>query len=32
MTAEPIESNPNVMLGKPVIAGTRIAVESLLER
>jgi uncharacterized protein (DUF433 family) len=32
MTAELIESNPDIMLGKPVIAGTRITVESLLER
>ena len=27
-----IESNPRVMMGKPVIAGTRITVESILER
>ena len=27
-----IESNPSVMMGKPVIAGTRITVESILER
>lgn len=27
-----IESNPNVMMGKPVIVGTRITVESILER
>lgn len=27
-----IESNPNVMMGKPVIRGTRITVESILER
>ena len=27
-----IESKPTVMLGKPVIAGTRITVESILER
>jgi uncharacterized protein (DUF433 family) len=27
-----IESNPNVMAGKPVVAGTRITVELLLER
>ncbi|MDP2240470.1 MAG: DUF433 domain-containing protein [Burkholderiales bacterium] len=27
-----IESNPTVMMGKPVIAGTRITVESILEK
>ena len=27
-----IESNPAVMLGKPVIVGTRITVEGILER
>lgn len=27
-----IESNPSIMMGKPVIAGTRITVESILER
>lgn len=27
-----IVSNPKVMMGKPVIAGTRITVESILER
>jgi uncharacterized protein (DUF433 family) len=27
-----IESNPGVMMGKPVIRGTRITVESILER
>ena len=27
-----IESNPRVMMGKPVIAGTRITVENILER
>lgn len=27
-----IESKPNVMMGKPVIAGTRITVECVLER
>ena len=27
-----VESNPDVMMGKPVIAGTRITVESILER
>ncbi len=27
-----IQSNPNIMMGKPVIAGTRITVESILEK
>lgn len=27
-----IESNPNIMLGKPVIKGTRIIVESILRK
>jgi uncharacterized protein (DUF433 family) len=27
-----IESKPEVMMGKPVIAGTRITVEMILER
>lgn len=27
-----IVANPDVMLGKPVVAGTRITVESILER
>lgn len=27
-----IESAPDVMMGKPVIAGTRITVESILEK
>ena len=27
-----IHSDPNVMMGKPVVTGTRIIVESLLER
>ena len=27
-----IESNPNIMVGKPVVAGTRITVELILER
>lgn len=29
---EQIESKPKVMMGKPVIAGTRITVESILEK
>ena len=27
-----IESNPNVMMGKPVIKGTRLTVELILEK
>jgi uncharacterized protein (DUF433 family) len=27
-----IESKPNIMMGKPVIVGTRITVECILER
>ncbi len=27
-----IEINPHIMLGKPVLAGTRITVQSVLER
>lgn len=27
-----IESNPNVLMGRPVIEGTRISVELILER
>ncbi len=28
----PVTSDPNVMMGKPVIAGTRITVELVLEK
>jgi uncharacterized protein (DUF433 family) len=27
-----VESNPDIMLGKPVVSGTRITVESILEK
>ncbi|HJS90537.1 MAG TPA: DUF433 domain-containing protein [Steroidobacteraceae bacterium] len=27
-----IESNPNVMMGKPVVKGTRVTVELILEK
>jgi uncharacterized protein (DUF433 family) len=30
--SEHIELNPKIMMGKPVIKGTRISVESLLEK
>jgi uncharacterized protein (DUF433 family) len=32
MTDELIHSDPNVMMGKPVVAGTRITVELILEK
>jgi uncharacterized protein (DUF433 family) len=32
LLAERIETNPNVMLGKPVIRGTRIPVELILRK
>lgn len=32
MNTEYVECNPLVMMGKPVIAGTRITVELILER
>jgi len=32
MHTQLIQSNPNVMMGKPVIAGTRITVELILEK
>jgi uncharacterized protein (DUF433 family) len=31
MAATPIVSDPNVMIGKPVVAGPRISVELILE-
>ena len=31
-TAPLVESNPAIMMGKPVIVGTRITVESILEK
>jgi len=32
MNTSIIQSNPRIMMGKPVIVGTRITVESILER
>ena len=32
MSAELIVSDPKVMMGKPVVAGTRITVEQILEK
>lgn len=32
MAAIHIESNPAIMMGKPVVAGTRITVELILEK
>lgn len=32
MEEQLIVSNPNVMMGKPVVAGTRITVELILEK
>jgi uncharacterized protein (DUF433 family) len=32
MTTERIEINPAIMMGKPVIRGTRITVESILRK
>ena len=32
MDAKLIESNPSIMMGKPVITGTRIPVELILEK
>jgi uncharacterized protein (DUF433 family) len=32
ISAERIESRPDVMMGKPVVKGTRIAVELILDK
>ncbi|MBN1671751.1 MAG: DUF433 domain-containing protein [Kiritimatiellae bacterium] len=32
MRKELIQSNPSVMMGKPVVAGTRVTVELILEK
>ena len=32
MTNDFIESNPNILMGKPVVRGTRISVELILEK
>ena len=32
MYRELIQSDPNIMMGKPVVAGTRITVESILDK
>ena len=32
MQTDMIKSNPGIMIGKPVIAGTRITVELILEK
>jgi uncharacterized protein (DUF433 family) len=32
MNAALIESNPSIMMGKPVVSGTRITVELILEK
>jgi uncharacterized protein (DUF433 family) len=32
MTTDRIEMNPNVMMGKPVISGTRVTVELILRK
>jgi len=32
VSSDRISCNPKVMMGKPVVAGTRVTVESILER
>ena len=32
MREELIQSNPSIMMGKPVVAGTRVTVELILEK
>jgi uncharacterized protein (DUF433 family) len=32
MSEKLIQSDPSVMMGKPVVAGTRVTVESILEK
>jgi uncharacterized protein (DUF433 family) len=32
MATRPIESNPKIMMGKPVVAGTRVTVELIVEK
>ena len=32
MSEEMVRSNPSVMMGKPVVAGTRVTVELILEK
>ena len=32
MTTELIQTDPDIMMGKPVVAGTRITVELILEK
>jgi uncharacterized protein (DUF433 family) len=32
MSAELIQADPSIMMGKPVVAGTRITVELILEK
>jgi uncharacterized protein (DUF433 family) len=32
MNSQLIQSHPNIMMGKPVVAGTRITVELILEK